>query len=114
LRVHFGQQGLDASRAGKSLEITSSNSRASARGMAAVMAMLANGGEIDGVRVLSEAGRDRAIAHAKKDPYTQRIAGPQGQAMVGENVQGGWGRNPSGSTWQYVTRPCSPANPHPF
>eukprot|EP01046_Picozoa_sp_COSAG06_P019631 COSAG06_NODE_1407_length_9550_cov_1.910380_14_plen_34_part_01 len=34
--------------------------------MAAVMAMLANGGEIDGVRVLSEAGRDRAIAHAKK------------------------------------------------
>ena len=30
--------------------------------MARVMAMLAGGGELDGVRVLSEAGRDNAIA----------------------------------------------------
>ena len=32
-------------------------------GMARVMAMLAGGGELDGVRVLSEAGRDSAIAN---------------------------------------------------
>ena len=30
--------------------------------MARVMAMLAGGGELEGVRVLSEAGRDNAIA----------------------------------------------------
>ncbi len=54
---HEWTKGLDTSRAGKFLEITSSSSRASARGMAKIMAMLANGGEIDGVRVLSEDGR---------------------------------------------------------
>ena len=44
------------------IEAPSASGRASARGMARVMAMLAGGGELDGVRVLSEAGRDNAIA----------------------------------------------------
>ena len=43
------------------IEAPSASGRASARGMARVMSMLAQGGELDGVRVLSEAGRDNAI-----------------------------------------------------
>ena len=43
------------------LEAPSASGRASARGLAKIMAMLAGGGEVDGVRVMTEAGRDRAI-----------------------------------------------------
>ena len=59
-------QGMDGSGFDNTisdLEAPSASGRASARGMARVMAMLAGGGELDGVRVLSEAGRDEAIAN---------------------------------------------------
>ena len=45
------------------IEAPSASGRASARGMARLMAMMAGGGELDGVRVLSQAGRDEAIAN---------------------------------------------------
>ena len=60
------------------------------------MAALANGGELGRVRVLSEAGRDRATEGAKKDAFLEKIS------PAGENVQGGWGRNPAKNrTYQY-------------
>ena len=60
------------------------------------MAALANGGELGGVQVLSEAGRDRATEGAKKDAFLEKIS------PAGENVQGGWGRNPAKNrTYQY-------------
>jgi CubicO group peptidase (beta-lactamase class C family) len=44
------------------LEAPSASGRANARGLAKIMAMLAGGGEVDGVRVMSEAGVAAAIS----------------------------------------------------
>lgn len=44
------------------LEAPSASGRATARGLATVMAMLAGWDVLGGVRVMSEAGRDKAIA----------------------------------------------------
>ena len=98
-RRPMSEQGFptdDPSAKGKFLEVPSSSSRACARGMARVMAMLAGGGELDGVRLLSTAGRDKAIEGAKMDgsAFTKL----QEQVMPGSagyNVQGGWGRAPA-------------------
>ena len=52
-------------RRGRRCEVPSSNTTASARAMGAIAACLANGGELDGVRILSRAGFDEMLAHAK-------------------------------------------------
>ena len=69
------------------LEITSSSNRASARGMARVMGMLANGGELDGVRILNRASIYEAVKHPISG--SDRPNGPFGMAES-VKVQGGW------------------------
>ncbi|MEM7363279.1 MAG: serine hydrolase domain-containing protein [Pseudomonadota bacterium] len=70
------------------LEITSSSSHASARGMATIMGMLANGGQLGRTRVISEAGIETATMHpvAASDRPNGRFG------MADSNfVQAGWG-----------------------
>ncbi|MDA1300981.1 MAG: serine hydrolase [Proteobacteria bacterium] len=70
------------------LEITSSSSSASARGMARVMGMLANGGILDNVRILNADGIDVATSNAVSG--ADRPNGRFGMA-ASNFVQGGWG-----------------------
>lgn len=70
------------------LEITSSSSRASARGMARIMGLLGNGGILDGKRVLSEEGCNVAVDHPVS--AADRPNGRFGMA-ASVFVQGGWG-----------------------
>ncbi len=72
----------------RSLEITSSSSHASARGMATVMGMLANGGKLGDTQVISEDGVTIAI----ENPVSakQRANGRFGMAES-IFVQAGWG-----------------------
>ena len=70
------------------LEITSSSSRASARGMARIMGMLGNGGELGGKKIISAEG----CAEAVRNPVSA-VDRPNGRfGMAASNfVQGGWG-----------------------
>ena len=70
------------------LEITSSSSHASARGMATIMGMLANGGQLGSTRVISEAGIETATLHP-----VHASDRPNGRfGMADSNfVQSGWG-----------------------
>lgn len=69
------------------LEIPSSSSRASARGMGAIMGMLSNGGSLDGVRIISAEGIEEAI----RNPVGGADR-PNGKFGMAETifVQGGW------------------------
>ena len=71
----------------------SSTGRATARGMAKVMALMANGGELDNVRIMSAAGVEEAV----KNPVVaaDRVDGAEGEMqpfMMCDTafVQGGW------------------------
>ncbi|MAW28793.1 MAG: hypothetical protein CMP98_08335 [Gammaproteobacteria bacterium] len=70
------------------LEITSSSSHASARGMATIMGMLANGGQLGSTRVISEAAIETATLHP-----VHASDRPNGRfGMADSNfVQSGWG-----------------------
>ncbi len=74
--------------ASRMLEITSSSSRATARGMARVMGMLANGGELDGTRIIGASGCTEATSHA-----VSASDRPNGRFGMADSifVQGGWG-----------------------
>jgi CubicO group peptidase (beta-lactamase class C family) len=69
------------------LEITSSSSRASARGMGAIMGMLSNGGSLNGTRIISAEGIENAIRHP-----VSAADRPNGRFGMAETifVQGGW------------------------
>lgn len=69
------------------LEITSSSSRASARGMGAIMGMLSNGGSLDETRIISAEGIEEAI----RNPV-RAADRPNGKFGMAETifVQGGW------------------------
>ncbi len=70
------------------LEITSSSSRAGARGMGAIMGMLSNGGSLDGTSIISSEGIEEAIGNPVR--ASDR---PNGRFGMAESifVQGGWG-----------------------
>ena len=93
-------QGMDGSGFDNTisdLEAPSASGRASARGMARVMAMLAGGGELDGVRVLSEAGRDEAIANpvSTNDRNHEKELNTMSVVTGTAFVQGGWDASPN-------------------
>ncbi len=70
------------------LEITSSSSRANARGMARIMGMLAAGGELEGTRIMST----DSVAEATANPV-RGADRPNGRFGMSASifVQGGWG-----------------------
>ena len=87
--------GFDQSR--PEIEAPSASGRASARGMARVMAMLAGGGELDGVRVLSEAGRDACIANpvSTNDRNHEKELNKMSVVTGTAFVQGGFDSSPN-------------------
>jgi len=62
-----------SSTAWRKAEIAAANGHANARGIAKIYGALANGGEIDGIRIISKAGIERAVceeAMNAEDPVT--------------------------------------------
>jgi len=59
----------------RSAEIPSANGHSNAQGMAKLAALMAHGGEIEGVRLISEAGVREALAYptSKYDPETEAV-----------------------------------------
>lgn len=70
---------------GRAVEIGSANGQANARAMAKIMAVLANGGSLDGVTLLSPKG----LARALDKPIEAHMAGIE---MPTTFVQGGWNK----------------------
>ncbi len=83
------------STAWRKAEIAAANGQANARGIARIYGALANGGEIDGIRIISKEGIDRATreeAMVPEDPVTGNPMRFARGFML--NIEGNYGPNP--------------------
>ena len=85
-----------SSIAWRKAEIAAANGQANARGIARIYGMLANGGEIDGIRILSQNAIGTAIIEEVDDSQPNLVTGRPMRFARGFslNVEGVYGKNP--------------------
>ena len=85
-----------SSPAWRKAEIAAANGQANARGIAKIYGMLANGGEIDGIRIISQKAIDEAVIEEVDDSQPNLVTGRTMRFArgFGLNVDGSYGNNP--------------------
>jgi CubicO group peptidase (beta-lactamase class C family) len=85
-----------SSRAWRKAEIAAANGQANARGIARIYGLLANGGEIDGLRIISPKGIETALIEEVDGRQPNLVTGRNMRFARGFslNTEGAYGRNP--------------------